>query len=368
MATLLAGLTLAPVPAPLPLVEFLHGLTFVLHTAAMNVMVACAFALALAGPRHQVVLRRAASLLPPAISITVTLGVAPLLFLQLVHGERFYASSIQMAWPWLLGLAGLILGYYAAYACEGRLRAAQLPSRGLRVLPLLSMLVFSFILASNVALSEHPRTLAGMDSPGWHLALAATHAPLRWAHELVGAVALGSVVFLVLGARARDRDGAGTELMQWGVRVLLAGTALSVLLGVLQVVARPGAIGGAMSGAALTVGILSGLTTPWLAWRYLRRPGAALLAGVLATGLLTLSAKTVLRFSMRAHHLAAEGPVAPPDTTRAWGPFLLFAACLLLAVASLVWLLRMAGRAAATPHPTYDVPTGPPAPTDEGSA
>ncbi len=38
----------APVPSPLWLITFLHGLTFVLHMAAMNILVASAFHLATA--------------------------------------------------------------------------------------------------------------------------------------------------------------------------------------------------------------------------------------------------------------------------------------------------------------------------------
>ena len=336
-------LALAPVPAPLWLIDVLHGLTFVLHTAAMNAMVGCAFALAICGPGREPVAATAARLLPPLISITVTLGVAPLLFLQLVHGERFYASSIHMAWPWLLALGGLIVGYYAAYACEGAARASRRPAAWVRVLPLASMLTFSFVLASNVALSEHPATLAALTAePGWSLALAATHAPLRWVHEIVGAIALGSLVFVLLGASQEGEPGAA--LRRWGTRVLLLGTAVAVVLGIVQLLARPSAVAGATPGASLTVGIVSGLTTPLLVWRYARRPAAGLLVAAVATGFVTLTAKTVLRFAMRAKRLAAEGPVVAPETAPTLGPFLFFALCFVLALLALGWLLRVLGR------------------------
>ena len=220
-----------PVPSPPWLVDALHGLTFVLHTASMHVMVACAFAVAI---HRGAAAREGAQTLPVVMSLTITLGVAPLLFLQLIHGERFYASSIYMAWPWMLALIAVMGGYYAAYACEGRHRRQEAPGLLLRGVPFLGLLTFSFVLAANVTLSERPQLLAQIaasgHAPGWITAMTDSGAPLRWAHEMVGAIALGSTWFVVRGIWDRD-EKRGAALARFGLRVMIAFAASAGLLG-----------------------------------------------------------------------------------------------------------------------------------------
>ena len=53
--------------------------------------------------------------MPVLISATVTLGVAALLFLQVLYGRLFFVSAVVMGWWWLGVIGLLILAYYAAY-------------------------------------------------------------------------------------------------------------------------------------------------------------------------------------------------------------------------------------------------------------
>ncbi|MGE0190498.1 MAG: hypothetical protein AB7T63_00515 [Planctomycetota bacterium] len=348
------ALAAAPaVPAPLWLVDILHPLTLVLHFVAMNVLVAAAFVLATARAGEREMQRAAAGLLPPSFSMTVTLGVAPLLFLQLVHGERFYASSIHMAWPWIGVLFVLMGGYYAAYAVGGRLERGREASVALRALPFMALLVFSFVLAANVSLSEHPEAMAALGRPGWNLGLADTNVLLRWSHEIVGAIALGSLVFLVRGAFRRPHDAElAASFDRRGLGVLVGATVVAVLLGVGQLLARPGDVGGARAGASLGIGIVLGLLVPFLAWRHVRRPSLRSLVLVLAAGVGVLVAKVLLRLAVRARRLAAAGIEPPPQADVDVGPIVLFAVMLLVAIGCMAWLVRVALRAAATTTPS----------------
>ena len=54
-------------------------------------------------------------LLPSVFAFTITLGVAPLLFLQVMYGQFLYASSILIGVPWLAIIAMVILAYYGVY-------------------------------------------------------------------------------------------------------------------------------------------------------------------------------------------------------------------------------------------------------------
>ena len=64
--------------------------------------------------------------MPVAVAAAITLGVAPLLFVQVVYQQFFYSGTILVGWAWLLFLVMLMLGYYAAYAYKFR----GAPARG----------------------------------------------------------------------------------------------------------------------------------------------------------------------------------------------------------------------------------------------
>ena len=94
-----------PLPAPAALLHLLLLLTFTLHLVAMNALVGGAvLALWLRGragavPGAADVAGRIGKALPVCVAATVTLGVAPLLFLQALHGRFFFAASVIMACP-----------------------------------------------------------------------------------------------------------------------------------------------------------------------------------------------------------------------------------------------------------------------------
>ena len=92
-------------PAPLWIITALHLLTFTLHFVAMNFVVGSLLFLLFGrmegGTTHPVA-RKLIKLLPSAMAATVTLGVAPLLFLQLVYPGAVYSASIASGWLWLL--------------------------------------------------------------------------------------------------------------------------------------------------------------------------------------------------------------------------------------------------------------------------
>ena len=121
MNPVIPGPVPVPLPAPPGLLEFLLVFTFILHLLAMDFLLGGVIILAISGflgrrdSRHHELTRRVARALPPVTAFTITLGVAPLLFLQLVYGQLFYTSSVLMAWYWLAVVLLVLLGYYGVY-------------------------------------------------------------------------------------------------------------------------------------------------------------------------------------------------------------------------------------------------------------
>ena len=53
---------------------------------------------------------------------SLTTGVAPLLFVQVLYGHFFYTANILLGWRWLAILGVLIVGFYAVYLLDGTTR------------------------------------------------------------------------------------------------------------------------------------------------------------------------------------------------------------------------------------------------------
>ena len=118
-------INIVPTPDPLPVASgwffFLLHLTYYLHLLGVGIMFGTAVSMALGyvkgknDPKWKPFADRMAKILPFTIAFAVNLGVAPLLFLQVLYGNFFYSASILVGIPWLLVFVFLIVAYYSAY-------------------------------------------------------------------------------------------------------------------------------------------------------------------------------------------------------------------------------------------------------------
>jgi len=93
------------------------------------------------------------------ISLTVTTGVAPLLFIQTIYGNFFYTSSVLLSFKWLFVLAAVIFAYYFYYLYKMKpLYIRYSGGKGIIfiVFAALLFLYVAFMLVSNTVLSMHP--------------------------------------------------------------------------------------------------------------------------------------------------------------------------------------------------------------------
>ena len=214
-----------PQPAPPALVWALLQLTFLLHVLAMNLVLGGSL-LALLGRfsrRAEDAALRARLLaafdkaLPVALAATVTLGVAPLLFVQVLYGRVFFTSSILMGWYWL-GLVPLVIaGYYGAYLLafrgDGPGRAAAWvrpgsPSRSRRPPSCRSR-------TRRAPAARHLRRDLRRRAARPHLNLGDPSFWPRYLHVLFGALAVASLAVARVGAARRRAD---PEFARWAVR------------------------------------------------------------------------------------------------------------------------------------------------------
>ncbi len=184
--------------APLWLITMLHIATFTLHLIAMNFMVGGVIVILFGKFNdrwNDPAVQQLVKLFPSAMAATVTFGVAPLLFLQLVFGRLVYSASIVSAWFWLMIVAVVIIGYYFLYgaAFAGKERGKRI--RTCLTISLFCFIYVSFIYSSVFSMAERPELLkmlyAGNQS-GLVINPDIGSYIVRWLHTLTGAVMTGS--------------------------------------------------------------------------------------------------------------------------------------------------------------------------------
>ncbi|MBZ5513588.1 MAG: hypothetical protein LAN62_01835 [Acidobacteriia bacterium] len=341
----------APVPIPLPapvwLIQLLMVFTFILHLIPMNLLVGGAVILAVSSyrgrneARHRELARRAAHAMPPVVAFAITLGVAPLLFLQLLYGQLFYTSSVLMAWSWLAVVALLMLAYYGVYWFA--LQQEELGPRGFWVIALTALIVIYIMrtFVANLSLMQQPqvfyaRFLTGR--AGNYLGPAEALVFTRLAHFFLAALAIGGLGLAVL---ARSWKAEAPELAVWarryGLRWFQAGTGLQFLVGLWFLFSLPAEMRGAfLGGDRLSTALL--IVAVALALLALIAARKSLAVGSVAI-LGTVSLMAVIRHLVRIAYLR---PYFDPRTLPVegqWTVFVIFAVLLVAGILTVGWML-----------------------------
>jgi hypothetical protein len=355
-----------PQPAPPVLLWALLQLTFLLHLLAMNVVLGGSvlalhwrFSRRAEGADHrEALLGFFAKALPVAVAATVTLGVAPLLFVQVLYGRLFFTSSILMAWLWLAVIPLVVLAYYGAYFLA--FRGKDLGDRARWVAAIVAglFLAIAFLYVSNVTRALRPETfLEAYRASGRGVVLNLgdpTFWP-RYLHVLLGAVAVAALGAALYGV---SRRASRPELAAWAIRrgttVFGVATAANVFAGTLFLLAQPKPIlirlvgGDTWAMGLLALGILLAIATAGLALLALgvKDPVRATW-GQLGLLLATLVVMVLLRDQVRAIALRDAGFEHPTWVATQWGPLAVFVVLLLVAVGTIAWMARALARGKA---------------------
>jgi len=239
-----------PIPAPWGILEFLNVFTFTIHILLMNVILGGSLLLIFTRLKYQreTFDQAAPSALvwkiPTMFALTVTFGVAPLLFLQVLYGHLFYSSSILMAVFWILIIPGLVIAYYGAYIHAIKLFDSKTLSMTALIISALIMLYIAFMFVNNITLMYNPQnwSMYFESRGGTHLNLGDPTVFPRYLHFIVASIAIAGLFSAIIW-HMRERSGlVGADLkVQSGLRVFGIATALQALVGIwfLLVLPRP---------------------------------------------------------------------------------------------------------------------------------
>lgn len=356
-----------PLPAPVWLLEFLLVFTFIAHVVPMNLLFGGSLLAALShmlgkkDKRHELLARRISKLMPAIIAFTVTLGVAPLLFVQALYGHLVYSSSILMANAWFMVVPILIVAYYLAYLIRFKWDALT----GIR--PLIAwtvailVAIIGFIYSNNFTLMLRPEIWAEhyfKDTAGGTLNWTDPSLYPRYLHMLFGAVAVAGLWIMLLGVRGK---GATKEWSDWargyGGKIFMHGTLANVLVGFWFLMALPKSVMMIFMGENIiaTMLFMVAFVLTVVAWIFVKKASnaanpkpAAVLGGIFLLAILAIMA--VMRHMLRTATLDPYFRIEQLQTDPQWGVFAMFAITLVIGLAILLWMIRVILKAAPAEH------------------
>lgn len=341
--------------------EALSLVTFTAHLLFMNAVLGGAI-IALtahlgrdeAGPARELSGR-----LPTILALTVNLGVPPLLFLQVLHGQFLYTSAVLMA-VWWLALVGLVMVGYGLLYGHG-LGFERLGSRRALILGLAVTLLLaaSFILSNVMTMMLRPEAwLAYFDNPhGTLLNLSDPALAPRWLHFIVASMAVGGL-FVALANRGRARRGeqGAAERVALGLRWFTRASLAQVVVGLWFLLSLPDNVmllflgRGAPHTALLAAGLLAAGVA--LHHGFKGRPGRTA-AWAVATVASMVGVREMVKFAYLKPYFSPESLAVTGQYT----PLVFFLACFAAGLLAVAWMLRLwlrAGKGAEAGNPDED--------------
>jgi hypothetical protein len=322
--------------APLWLVTVLHVITLSLHFLAMNFLFGGILIVLRAGSVNRwqdPVVKKLVRIFPTAMAATVTLGIAPLLFLQLVFPRQVYSAAIVSGWLWLAVIPVVIVTYYALHRASLKGDDATAAKRSSLLLALLGMLYVSLVFSSVFSMAERPGLIHGLyahDQSGFLLNPEAGDYFLRWLHMILGAATVGGFFAGLIGKDHPEAFASGRSLYLWGmVSASVAGIGYLIVLKPLlpAYMHTPGIW-------TLTAAIILSLGS--LHFFFVKK--------FLPSGLmlfLSLIGMVTARHYVRLVKLQGQFDPASWRVAPQWSPFILFLICFVLMLAVLIYMLRL---------------------------
>lgn len=335
------------VPAPIWLLQSLLLLTFSLHIIPMSLTLGGSL-LALAaelrgrmgkeGGQYRRLAGALWRLLPTVTAFTITLGVAPLLFVQVLYGKFFYPASILTGWTWFAVVPLLIFGYGMLYLqAMGDPQARWRPWAGLGAVA--AFLAVAAVYVSTMSLTTAPalwKELYASSQAGLHTHFQAA----RGLHVLLGATAMAGALVALLGHLAAD-DNRFSQFARWHGLWWLTG---SLLLGGPASLWFYATFSAEAADAVVTPLVLAAGVLALLSFSLLlaaERRGRWPLMGWLSMGALVLGgvALAVQRHLVRQALLEPQITAADWAVSPQWDVFLLFALFLVAALGTVTYML-----------------------------
>ncbi len=331
--------------------QFLLLLTFPLHLLAMNAMLGgLGIGITqqlLGGELRSRLAHRIAIALPLVIALVVNLGVAPLLFLQVLYGQFVYTSAILMGSFWIMVIPILIVAYYGAYLYDFRFTRLGRMGVWVAVMTFCLLIVIAYFFSNNMLLMTLPADFGEYfgHMSGDYLVSANTQFLPRYLHMVVGALAVGGLFTALLGRfrATADPDLAG-HAVKLGMTVFSWFTCLNVCFGVWYLLSLERAtmlmfMGGDLP-ATISFALALALVVVVIVYGFRRKLFVTLAATTLLVYLMTFMRAWIRSSSLREYFTLGDLQVVAQ-----YSPLIFFLVTLGLGIICVAWMLRLTAAA-----------------------
>lgn len=344
---------LIPLPDTIPVhwgwFQLLLIVTFVLHLLFMNTMLGSGI---IALIREFKMDKTADELnqdlsekLPYTIAFTVNMGVAPLLFLQVLYGHFVYTSSILMAVYWISIILILIIAYYCAYIYDFKFEAMGQARKIFIAISVLLLLWTGFVFSNNMTMMMQPETWqAYFRNPfGTLLNLSEPMLLPRYLHFVFASIAVAGL-FQAIVWKMKASNPASEKAVKSGLTWFSIATCIQFLVGLWFLVALPEDkmmlfMGkGTLHTALLVCGIVMAVAALFTA----ARNNVWATTGIV---LVTVLAMVLVRDLLRSAYLSPYFSPASLEVVPEYSPMILFLISFVAGIAIIAYMLKLAASA-----------------------
>lgn len=336
------------IPVPWGWFYVLLMLTFLLHILVMNAMLGggiIALISAFRGGEQNTLLGKEFGYKwPYTIAFAVNMGVAPLLFVQVLYGHFIYSSSILMAVWWFSIFGLLILAYYGAYIYDFKFEALGSLRIFMLEFSVLILLFVGFLFSNNMTLMLQPEKWQAYFTNGGGTLLNLSDPSLfpRYLHFAVGSVAIAGLFLALVGhfrftKSSVDRD----SLIVKGMSYFTYATAVQILIGLWFLISLPKNImmvfmGGSAYGTIL---LLSGVVLAFAALYFGYKKQVVISSAI---SLITLIAMIFIRDLVRIAYLEPYFKLSDLTVQPEYSPMIFFLVVFVIGLALIGYMLKLA--------------------------
>ena len=282
--------------------------------------------------------------IPTTFALGVNMGVAPLLFLQVIYGHLFYASSVLLAVYWILIIPLIILAYYGVYIHIRKYASATVLSKSAIWVSAIILLYIGFVFVNNMTLMIQPDqwgtyfenrtgTILNWSDP--------TLLP-RYLHFVAASVAIAGLFMAMIWASRKKKGVEGAEVKAKSSLLIFGyATIVQVVIGLWFLLAIPrefmlSFMGGDMLSTILfMLGFLAAIGAIATAFAGKLRPTLSML-------IITILAMVVIRHQLRAMYLDGKFSLSSLDMVPQYGVMILFFVVLIVGLYAVWYMLKAA--------------------------
>jgi hypothetical protein len=336
------------IPAPAWFFDVLNILLFLVHILLINIVVGgtlIALFYTIKGtsktvtPLSDVISSR----LPLYLPFAITVGIAPLLFIQVLYGHFFYTSSILMASYWIAVIPLLIISYYGLYIYTHKTDQMPMFSRIVLAISALCFLYIGFVYVNNFSMMAQPNRWAGYfeNRSGSILNLQDPTLLPRYLHFIISSVAVAAITMAFMWHRRSIKSSLDySERMKVSLKVFGVATIAQATTGFWFLFALPSSVSSHLLGkdTLLTILLWAGVC---LGIGAITTAFGGKLRLTMAQSLATVVVMVLVRYNVRTLYLKPYFSLSQLKISPQYGVLALFLIVLLMGVAAALYMLRI---------------------------